>query len=254
MTIRSTWSDAIIRTPMIQLAKPATPIDAMLVLAGFLFGLAIFARPFDAVLFSLPFFALLAWNFRNRLQAGVRGGAWLVIGASAPLTAMALYFQRTTGSVSELPFQVLDPADTVGFGSRRIFPGAPYVDFDFSLAVDALLAQLHLLVVWSCGGVLLVALAVRAMRRPRRGAMVATAAAAATTVGGYFFFWGGVNALSWGGLFQLGPWYTMPALVPLCVLGARGLQATGCAQPPKRHAGGRLHGRLLRRRVLGRRR
>ena len=194
------------------------------VLAGFLFGLAIFARPFDAVLFSLPFFALLAWNFRTRLQAGVRGGAWLAVGASAPFAAMALYFQRTTGSVSELPFQLLDPADTLGFGRRRIFPGAPYVDFDFSLAVDALVAQLHLLVVWSCGGALLVALAVRAMRRPWRGAMVATAAAAATTVGGYFFFWGGVNALSWGGPFQLGPWYTMPALVPLCVLGARGLK------------------------------
>jgi hypothetical protein len=193
------------------------------VVAGFLFSLAVFARPYDAVLFSVPFFALLAWTFRSRPRDGVRVGAWLVIGASVPLAAMALYFERTTGSVSGLPFQLLDPADTVGFGSRRIFPNTPYVDFDFSIAVQALIAQLHLLVVWSCGGALLVALTVRAMRRPRRGVVVATAAAAATTVGGYFFFWGGVNALSWGGPFQLGPWYTMPALVPLCVLGARGL-------------------------------
>jgi hypothetical protein len=193
------------------------------VAAGFLFSLAVFARPYDAVLFSLPFFSLLAWTYRTRLQEGARVGAWLLIGASVPLTAMALYFERASGRVSGLPFQLLDHADTIGFGRRRIFPNTPYVDFDFSIAIQALVTQLHLLVVWSCGGALLAVLTVRAMRRPCRGVVVATAAAAATTVGGYFFFWGGVNALSWGGLFQLGPWYTMPALVPLCVLGARGL-------------------------------
>ena len=59
-----------------------------------------------------------------------------------------------------------------------------------------------------------------------RGALVALIGAGVLLAVGYVMFWGAWNAaVLWGGTAMVGPFYFMPLVVPLALLGAEGLRA-----------------------------
>jgi hypothetical protein len=194
-----------------------------LALAGVLLGLAVFARPFDAVLFAGPLLGWWAWSGRHRARRLLGQAVWLTVGASLPLAAMAAYFQAATGSLLRPPFTFVGPSDTLGFGPHRMYAGMPYLDYTPARALLAFGRLTVLTGFWGFGGLLLVGLAVAGHRHLRGRAGRCLALVALTVPLGYTLFWGSFSSTEWGGPWRFGPFYWMPVLVPGSIFGAAGL-------------------------------
>jgi hypothetical protein len=197
-----------------------------LVGSGFVFGLALFARPFDALLFGLPLgvYAVVAtWKDRARL---VRTVGWFALGAVLPVAAMLAYYRAATGSPFRSPFNFLEPQDTIGFGPRRLLPGHPTIPFTPELGYQGLTRHILLTSFWGFGGLLLVGFfVVGVLRRPLRRTEVFLGLVAVTYSCGYAFFWGTYGTSLRGSLSAfLGPFYFLPVLVPVTLLAAKGFR------------------------------
>ena len=191
--------------------------------SGFLLGVAVFARPFDALLFAAPFGLYLlvsSWRDRGKL---LRRAGWLALGAALPLLAMLAYYWAATGSPFRTPFSLLEPRDTLGFGNRKITPGHPDLIFTPALGIYGVARHVILTSFWGFGGLVLVGFFLAGLRRlPLRTASW-LALVAVSVPFGYLFFWGTLGTGLRGGLTSfLGPFYFLPVLVPVTFLAARG--------------------------------
>lgn len=193
----------------------------LLASSGVLLGLALFARPFDAVLFALPFGLWLVVSRRRSIARMLSDAAWVTVGLIPPVVAMLAFFKTATGSVLRSPF-LLDESDTLGFGGRRIFPSEPKLDYGVSEAWHGLAAQSVLLSFWCFGGLVLIGLAVVAVRRQTTGLERWVGLVALTIPLGYLFFWGSYVLAQWEAPWRIGPYYYLPVVVPLAILGAGG--------------------------------
>jgi 4-amino-4-deoxy-L-arabinose transferase-like glycosyltransferase len=200
----------------------------LLVASGASFGVGFFARPFDAVLFALPFVAVLAWRLRHEPASLGRTAGWVAAGAVPVLALDLAYNARTMGSPLALPFTVTGPNDTVGFGERGVFADRTF-DFGPRDGLRALGENLRWLPRWSFGGIAVLGLAGFALvaaarsgwrRTPWAWALAGLAAAVCV---GYVFFWSPFSmSLRWPGVQTLGPFYHLAVLVPVAILGAWG--------------------------------
>jgi len=195
---------------------------AGLAIAGLLLGLALFARPFDAVLFAGPLLIWWLWTGRHRIRRLVGEALWIGLGALGPLAAMGAYFRAATGSVLRPPFTFVGPSDTLGFGPRRMYAGMPFVDYTPGRAVLAFARLTVLTGFWGFGGMVLIALAVVGYRRLGSGPGRWLALVAVTVPAGYAAFWGSFSSSEWGGPWRFGPFYWLPVIVPGTILGAAG--------------------------------
>jgi hypothetical protein len=201
----------------------------LLALSGVALGVGVFARPFDAVLFALPFAAVLVWRLRDRPAELVRAAAAVAAGA-VPVVALDLaYNAHTMGSPLTLPFTVTGRYDTMGFGRRGVFAATTF-QFSAGDGLQALATNARWVPSWSFGGAVTVALAVvapvAAARSGRRRSpwLWAVAGVAVAVFGGYLFFWSPYSmSRAWPGVQTLGPFYHLAVLVPVAILGARGL-------------------------------
>jgi len=201
-----------------------TGSNRRLVLAGAALGVAVFARPADALLFAAPFAVLLASTHLHSLRALVRRAGLVAAGAAPPLCTALLYNFHTMGSPWRPPYNVTGRYDTFGFGRRGTFDDNTF-HYGPHAAVRAL-DNLWSLPGWSFGGIVLVALAVigLATSRPIGSRAWAVAAVTLTIPAGYFFFWSPFTmAHVFPGLASLGPYYHVPVIVPLVVFAGRGL-------------------------------
>jgi hypothetical protein len=195
---------------------------ALLALAGLLLGLALFARPFDAVLFAGPLLVWWGWSGRHRLRQLAADASWIGLGAVPPLVGMAVYFQVATGSFFRPPFTFVGPSDTLGFGPKRMYAEMPYLDYTAGRALVAFGRLTVLTGFWGFGGLLLVGLAVMGYRSLRGGAGRWLALVAVTVPLGYAFFWGSFSSSEWGGPWRFGPFYWLPVIIPVSILAAAG--------------------------------
>lgn len=192
--------------------------------SGLIFGLAVFARPYDALVFSLPFGGyFLASRWRRRAELA-RGAAWFAAGAALPLVAMLAYFEAATGSPFRSPFNLLEPRDTLGFGVRKLLPNLPELAFTPSKGWYGVSRYVLLTSFWGFGGLLLIGFFLSSVIRLRMsGPQPWVALVAVTFMTGYLFFWGAYATSFRGGLTALlGPFYFLPVLVPLTLLAAKG--------------------------------
>jgi hypothetical protein len=209
------------------------PQTKRVLFAGVIGSLAFWARPFDAVLFCGPI-ALWTLSGIRKGKTGTKEPAKLVaetvgllgLGAVPGITGFLLYNRAVTGSAFKLPFNLLDKADTIGFGLRRIQGTDPYLDFTVSRGWLALIRNAGLLTSWSFGGLVLVALGCALKRdtkeESRKGLLFVLLAVWPV---GFFFFWGSYSYLyQWDGASFLGPYYYLPMLAPLAILGGFGLE------------------------------
>ncbi|HEV3363263.1 MAG TPA: hypothetical protein VG795_03850, partial [Acidimicrobiia bacterium] len=185
-------------------------------------GLAVFARPFDAVLVAGPLLVWWAWSARDRVGRLLREAVWIGLGAVPPLVAMAVYFQLATGSFLRPPFTFVGPSDTLGFGPKRMYAGMPFLDYTPGRALVAFGRLTVLTGFWGFGGLLLIGLAVIGFRTLGRGAGRWLALVAATVPLGYAFFWGSFSSSEWGGPWRFGPFYWLPVIIPGSILAAAG--------------------------------
>jgi hypothetical protein len=194
----------------------------VLALAGLLFGLAVFARPFDAALFGGPLLVWWGWSGRRQVHRLMVEASWVVLGAVTPLLAMAGYFRAATGSFLRPPFTFVGPADTLGFGAKRMYAGMPFLDYTPGRALAAFGRLTVLTGFWGLGGLVLAGFAVLGYRglRGRGGGWLGLVAL--TVPLGYACFWGSFASSEWGGPWRFGPFYWLPVLVPASILGAAG--------------------------------
>jgi hypothetical protein len=200
----------------------------LLAAAGLLGAIAFAARTLDALLVMGPAVAVVLWRLRRR----VRVAASLAAGAVLPLLGLLWFDDAATGSPLRLPFSLFESGDTLGFGVHRLYPGEAGRRFGLAQGFQGLGRHLELLGGgWAFGGLILIALAVVALlrRRASRELLIVLAGGLLLVVG-YLFFWGTWNAaIVWGAVRYLGPYYLMPLLIPLCILGALGLAEIAAA-------------------------
>jgi hypothetical protein len=196
-----------------------------LVVAGLCGGLGFAIRPWDALLLLTPAAIWVLWTGRGQRLRLIAGS---LAGLAAPAAGLLWYDSVATGSPLKLPFSLFQSGDSLGWGVRRLFPGEPAHHFGLAEGWEGLWR--HLILVgggWVFGGVVLVALAIYGLVRLKpRGAGVAILAGGLLLTLGYLYFWGTWNAaVLWGGVRYVGPFYLMPILIPLTILGANGLIA-----------------------------
>jgi 4-amino-4-deoxy-L-arabinose transferase-like glycosyltransferase len=188
-----------------------------LVGAGVVAGVAIFARPFDGVVFVATVMAWQLWRFR---RTGVlRFVRWFVLGVVPPLVLFFVYNAFATGSAFRLAFHVTGSSDTLGFGSRHVLASDPEVDYTVWKAVSALTNNMKLVVTWTFGSFLALIFTGIGFANGRdlkhRTLLVALLLVWPL---GYFFFWGAYSSvLLWDVTQFVGPFYYMPMLMAIAI-------------------------------------
>jgi 4-amino-4-deoxy-L-arabinose transferase-like glycosyltransferase len=201
-----------------------------LVGAGLATGLAADVRAYDTLLFLAPVLVWVVVTHGHRVWWVLR---WVGLGLLPPAGILLASNQAATGSPFRLPFAYLESQDKLGFGVRRLYPTDRGRHFGLVQGLSGVGNHLFLLAGWGFGGaVLFILAAVAVCRRRVGGPGLALAAGAGAFLVGYLAFWGAWNAADvWGGVRYVGPFYVLPVLIPLVLLGARGLADLAAARP-----------------------
>jgi hypothetical protein len=179
------------------------------------------------VLLLSPAVAPVVWSLRraprNRTWSAAAVGALML----APTAVAALWYdEAATGSATKSPFNLLQPADRLGFGTRKLYPEDTAHHFGPLQGLEGLVVHFgDAAVLWSpAAALLLIAWLVhrtRGQRNPWSWPRRLLCAAAVLYLAGYFPFWGPWNAsLLWGGPTRLGPMYALPTLAVVALLTA----------------------------------
>jgi 4-amino-4-deoxy-L-arabinose transferase-like glycosyltransferase len=188
-----------------------------LVGAGLVAGIAVFARPFDGVLFVGTVMAWQLW--RTRRTGTWRYVGWFLVGGLPPLVLFLAYNALATGSALQLAFHVTGSSDTLGFGARHVLPNDPEVDYTVWKAISALTNNMKLVVTWTFGSFLaLVFTGIGfANRRDLKDRTLLVALLLVWPLG-FFFFWGAyASVLLWDITQFVGPFYYMPMLMAIAL-------------------------------------
>ena len=195
----------------------------LVVVGGLVFGVALFARPFDAILWAVPIWLYILWSLRSERRRLTGSLSSFTLGALLPVAAMLMYYWAATGSPLRTPFNLLEPQDTLGFGPRRLLPGQPELLFTPAHGTYAIVRYALLISAWGFGGLILVGLFVGGLvRRRLQGPAPWLAMVVLSFSVGYMFFWGTFGTSLKGSLTSfLGPFYFLPVLVPVAFVAAK---------------------------------
>jgi 4-amino-4-deoxy-L-arabinose transferase-like glycosyltransferase len=188
-------------------------------LAGGTFGLAVFHRPFDALLLGVPWAAWLVWRLR---RGAPRAVTLVVLGALPVILAMLAYNWHLTGHALKPPFLLWDPTDDVGFG--RHFASLPPQPVDFTVR-KGIIGVGHFwedLFAWTLVGLPAAGVAALVFVRRARSQLAPLAGTLITLTVGWVAFYASYYRPF---RVQLGPVYFLPLVVPLAVLAAAGVAA-----------------------------
>ena len=147
-----------------------------------------------------------------------------MLGVVPGVVVLLAFDQHVTGEALRLPFTLVSPDDGLGWGLRRVLPGD---DLETFRLVDGLRTTPRAtfdLLMWTLLGPALAvgaAVAVWARRRsPVHWLLVALAVSAPVAM---LFHWANAHAI-WAGFYMsAGPFYYLPCLPPLVLLGVEGL-------------------------------
>ncbi len=198
-----------------------------LVIAGVVWGLALFARQFDAVLLVIPLVVAAVIASRREPRRLLVWAGWSALGAAVPVMALLVYNAALMGNPLRNTFTITGPNDALGFGTRGVFTSSsfPFKAADARMSVERNLVQLP---GWTFGGLLLVVAAGYGVWRSRKHtfAVWALGGIAVSFTVGYAFFWSPYSIVKlWPGARMLGPFYHLALLIPLVVFGAAGIGA-----------------------------
>ena len=196
-----------------------------LVPSGLALGLAFFHRPYDALLFATPFCLILLKLYWNNLGQLLQRGAWISMGF-APFLALTLgYNALMTGNPLLFPFTFHEALDKLGFGLRRAHPTNTPLAFGWAEGIQGLWGNSVGLFYWTFGGpILILAMLVRLVTPHFQWQEGLLLLILVTFPLGYLFFWGPYHVAEiWNGLDYLGPFYYIPLLIPIILLGMRGV-------------------------------
>jgi hypothetical protein len=202
-----------------------------LVLAGGTFGLAVFHRPFDALLLGVPWAAWSVWRLRRRAPRGV---ALVVLGALPVVLAMLVYNWHLTGDALKQPFLLWDPTDNIGFGRHTASLPPQPVDFTVGRGIIGVGHFWEDLFAWTLVGLPVAGVAALVLVRRVRSQLAPIAGMLITLTVGWVAFYASYYRPF---RVQLGPVYFLPLVAPLAILAAAGVVAV---MPALRRRGARL--------------
>ena len=195
--------------------RRARPV--LLVAAGLLLGAIFLTRPFDAVLWAIPFTGFVVVTHRDQVRTVVRTGLWTAVGFAPLVAVQLLYNRKITGSFASFPITAADPLDKFLFGVRRIMPKWTPVDFTVARAFRGTGRNLFYLPQFLLGSFLGVVVAAAGAWIGRRRSSTWLLVALGTVFPlGYFLFWG--IYLSGAKVSLSGPLYYVPLFAPLSIL------------------------------------
>jgi hypothetical protein len=225
-------------------------------------ALAVFSRPYTAVLLALPFvlhalYGLIAVTRRQNYIALrrllVRNGLFGLLGTIG--IGVALYYNTIlTGDLFTFPYQAFAPRDGIGFGTREILSYSRVYTPEIALRANSQLLQ-RLVMQWSFAapiGILIAIVGFVGTIAPLIDSKWSVIEVSRTTLAanvdqaplqlplagivvtvplGNIFFWGNLNILAEldapgdGLISVLGPFYHLDMLIPLSAFTAAGVIA-----------------------------
>ena len=195
-------------------------------LSGFILGLAFFARPFDALLFS--FVSIFIVSTRTNKLELLEIAKLLPLGIAGfmpVLIIILIYNMNTTGNAFTFPFKQ-SIYDSFGFGLKRMYDGDNFTFYDIKAAIYSFAKNFYQFILWSAGGFLILIPVFSGFRfKDYKEEKIKLLIFFFIFPTGYFFFWGGYYSIIWKGLDYLGPVYYLPCLIPLVLLAALGFEA-----------------------------
>ena len=206
--------------------RPESPSPLLLALSGLALGAAFITRPYDAVLFALPFAVYIVATRRHDLLQVAKIAGWVALGVVPALGITLAYNVVMTGKLLDFPVS----AQSGGFsklrmGHRSIAPDTPLLKFSVAEALQSMGTNLWAIPTWIFGTYLTCGLAVFGavkLWRTNRAICGLLVGMIAVFPVGYLAWWASSLTTS-GALTGLGPHYYLPILVPLAILAAHGL-------------------------------
>ena len=196
-----------------------------LVLSGIVLGGAFLTRPYDSVLFALPFAVYIVATRRHDLPKVAKIAGWVALGVLPALVIAVAYNLATTGSPLRFPVAVQSEGfSKFGWGVRSIAADTPELNFTVLEAVESMGTNLFAVPTWLFGTYLTLAVAgFGAYRLWKTNRAICGLLLGLTFVWpiGYLAWWASSLTTN-GALNGLGPHYYLPMLAPLAVLAAHG--------------------------------
>jgi hypothetical protein len=206
--------------------RPESPRPVLLALSGLALGAAFITRPYDAVLFAIPFAIYIVATRRHDFAQVAKIAGWVALGV-LPFLAITLgYNLASTGKLTQFPVSVQSGGfSTFGWGTRSIAPDTPILNFSVSEAFESMGTNLWAIPTWifgtyfTCGLAIFGAVTLWRTNRAICGLLLGLIAIFPIA---YLAWWASSLTTS-GALTGLGPHYYLPVLVPLAILAAHGL-------------------------------
>jgi hypothetical protein len=184
--------------------------------AGLLGGLALWARPLEALIVLGPIGAHGLLAVRSKLPRW-KIAALVSVGAAPPMVGFLVVNAIVLDSPFALTFTEVAPDDRFGFGLRRDVPEVQLFRYGAGEAIAALRSGLAEVMRWNLGGILGVALGLWGLATARRARGVLVSLLLAAPVA-YIFFWGSWNAAVRLHAYHLaGPFYYLPTIAALAL-------------------------------------
>ncbi len=196
-----------------------------LVLSGLVIGAALLTRPYDALLFALPFALYIVVTRRDHPRKLAKIAGWVALGIAPALVITFAYNLATTGGLFQFPVAVQSQGfSKFGWGVRSIAADTPKLNFTVAEAFESMGTNLFAVPTWMFGTYLTLAVAgFGAIRLWRTNRAICGLLLGLTVVWpvGYLAWWASSLTTN-GALNGLGPHYYLPMLAPLTVLAAHG--------------------------------
>ena len=203
-----------------------SPSPLLLALSGLVLGAAFITRPYDAVLFAIPFAVYIVATRRHDLRQVAKIAGWVALGVAPAFAVTLAYNLATTGSLVQFPVSVQSGGfSQFGWGTRSIAPDTPPLNFTIAEAFQSMGTNLWAIPTWIFGTYLTCGLAIFGtlkLWRTNRAICGLLLGLIAVFPIGYLAWWASSLTTS-GALTGLGPHYYLPMLVPLAILAAQGL-------------------------------
>ena len=206
--------------------RPEAPAPIPLILSGLALGAAFVTRPYDAVLFAVPFAVYIVATRRHDLPQVTKIAGWVALGVMPGLAVTFAYNLASTGKLTQFPTSAQSAGySAFGWGTRSIAPDTPPLDFSVVEAFQSMGTNLWAVPTWIFGTYLTCGLAVfGALRlwRTNRAICGLMLGLIAVFPIGYLAWWASSLTTN-GALTGLGPHYYLPILVPLAILASHGI-------------------------------
>ncbi len=211
---------------LLRALRAEKPPPLLLALSGLALGAAFLTRPYDSVLFALPFAGYVVATRRHDVRAMVKVVGWVALGVVPGLAITVAYNLATTGALTRFPVSAQSGGySTFGWGVRSIAPDTPPLNFNIGEAFSSMGTNLWALPTWifgtylTCGLAIYGAVKLWGTHRAICGLLIALVAVFPV---GYLAWW--ASSLTTNGARSgLGPHYYLPVLVPVAALAAHGI-------------------------------